>query len=173
MVARLVRDQEAASSSLATPTTSEQALYRLLRFFFGKIGAYPHCCSSFSAKGHVCVPCPARVPLGCRHPCDGLGSPPAFCGLHRFESIRKERGESLSASPANGQGLGTDLCSRLFCPELRTPSKIAVLLHCLIEKPHENYKILMRLFAVQNHWPGRRLKRRPLPVVKEKPPLLS
>ena len=60
-----------------------------------------------------------------------------------------------------------------FVRNFAPASKIAVLLHCLIEKPHENYKILMRLFAVQNHRPGRRLKRRPLPVVKEKPPLLS
>ena len=138
MVARLVRDQEAASSSLATPTISEQALYRLLRFFFGKIGRLSHRRSSFSVKGRLRVPCLARVPFGCGHPCEGLGSPPALCGLRRLESVRKERGKSLSASPAGGQGSGIDLCSGLFVRSLASASKMVILLLCLMEKPHGN-----------------------------------
>jgi len=43
----LTGGQGVVSSSLATRTTSEQALYRLLRFFFAKIRAHSRRCASF------------------------------------------------------------------------------------------------------------------------------
>ena len=51
-------------SNPTASATSEQAISSLLRFFFGKIGAYPRRCSSFSAKGHVRAACCCVRPLG-------------------------------------------------------------------------------------------------------------
>ena len=52
---QLICNQQVVGSSPITSSTSEQAIYRLLCFFLQKIRAHSCRCSSFIAKGHICV----------------------------------------------------------------------------------------------------------------------
>ena len=52
---QLICNQQVVGSSPITSSTSEQAIYRLLWFFLQKIRAHSCRCSSFIAKGHICV----------------------------------------------------------------------------------------------------------------------
>ncbi len=87
VVACLVRDQEAAGSSPATPTTSEQS--PLCSDFFLAYGKKevirPLPCSSFSAKGHARLACSVASALttarGRYHPFAGAGPHPALIKL--------------------------------------------------------------------------------------------
>ena len=61
--------QGVGGSSPLVFTTSEQAFYRLLRFFIEKIAARSCRCSSFSAKGHARLACSVVNILMTAHSC--------------------------------------------------------------------------------------------------------